>query len=130
MQLEYIFFIGLFWGIGGLLWWLSTRPPEYSVYDHRRYQKPLYENRAEHHTTITGERMKTFEKISFGVYRILKPEGITQALADWSDPTYNNQTGYFKYVNGVPRTFPVTVKFERKTVILPTVFISIINTPD
>lgn len=73
--------------------------------------------------------MKTFEKIDTGVYRILKPGGIAQALADWSRPDHRDHTTYFKYVNGVPLAFPTTLKFERVKEPFPKVMISQISTP-
>lgn len=66
-----IVFVCFVWGVAGLLWWLSTRPKEYSVYDHRRYQKTLYEDKHEHHFVITGKPSQQ---------RLTKDEAFTQAL--------------------------------------------------
>lgn len=66
-----IFFVCFFWGIGGLLWWFSTKPEKYSVYDPRYYQKTLYEDKDEHWQVITGKRPTP---------RLTKDEAFTRAL--------------------------------------------------
>lgn len=66
-----IIFVCFVWGVGGLLWWLSTRPEEYSVYDPRYYQKTLYEDKDEHRQVITGKRPPP---------RLTKDEAFSQAL--------------------------------------------------
>lgn len=71
-----------------------------------------------------------FEKMGDGIYRIFTPDGLVQAIGDWTSPEYRNLTTHFKYVHGVPRTFPTVLKFERLGGPMPKVIISIVNTPD
>lgn len=81
------------------------------------------------HVTVNCSHIP-FEKVSDGVYRILTPHGVAQALGDWVGPEYRNRSALYKYVHGVPRTFPAVLKFERIDEPMPKVIISIINTSD